>query len=113
MSGRLLAADARTVPLDASVPAGAEIVESEPTAGYAALAEVGEGAEVGVWEMTAGCARDVEQDEVFLVLDGHATLRFDDGEVVDLRPGALVQLRAGERTEWRVHETLRKLYVSH
>lgn len=115
MSGRLLAGDVGDVALETAIPAGEEIVEGDPAAAYRALGVFGGGggdAEVGVWEMTVGCARDVESDEIFVVLSGHATLRFADGETVDLRPGALVQLRAGERTEWRVHETLRKLYLS-
>lgn len=112
MSRRLLASDARTVPLTTLLPAGEEIVDGDPTARYTTITAFGGDSEVGVWEMTAGCARDVEGDEVFLVLGGHATLRFADGETIDLRPGALVRLHAGERTEWRVHETLRKLYLS-
>ena len=94
------------------MPAGRETVEGEPVAGFTTLGELGNGAEAGVWEMTVGCVRDVEADEVFVVLSGDATLRFADGETLDLRPGALVRLHAGDRTEWRVRETLRKLYVS-
>ena len=36
----------------------------------------------------------------------------DDGEQVELRPGSVVRLRAGERTTWVVHETIRKIYVA-
>ncbi|MDA8316322.1 MAG: cupin domain-containing protein [Actinomycetota bacterium] len=112
MSSRLLAADAGAVPLEVSIPAGTEVLEGDPTARYCAITDLGNGAEAGVWEMTAGCVRDVESDEIFVVLSGDATLRFDDGETIDLRPGVLVRLCAGDRTEWRVRDTLRKLYVS-
>jgi uncharacterized protein len=87
------------------------IVEGAPEAGSRALAAVA-GVEVGVWEMTPGTATDVESDEVFVVLSGSATVSFHDGELIHLRPGSVVRLRAGDRTTWVVHETLRKIYVA-
>lgn len=89
----------------------AEVVEGEPSAGSVALATVGE-VEVGVWRMTAGVATDVEVDEAFVVLSGSARIRFADGESIDVAAGDLVTLRAGERTEWTVRETLTKVYVA-
>lgn len=95
-----------TTPLDpATVVAGA------PAAGSRALAAVA-GVEVGVWEMSPGTATDVEVDEVFVVLSGAATVSFEDGESVELGPGSVVRLRAGEHTTWVVRETLRKIYVA-
>lgn len=88
-----------------------EVVAGAPAAGSIALATIGE-AEVGVWRMTAGVATDVEADEAFIVLSGRATIRFADDETVDVAAGDLVTLRAGERTEWTVHETLTKVYVA-
>jgi uncharacterized protein len=111
VSTRLLSSDLLNVPIETPIAAGKEVIEGFPTAGYTALAELGPNVEVGIWEITKGGAKDVEGDEVFFVLAGHATLVFDD-ETLDLRPGTLVRLRAGEHTEWRVHEPLRKLYMS-
>jgi uncharacterized cupin superfamily protein len=89
-----------------------EVVAGSPSAGLASLAEVG-GVSIGVWELSAGTVRDTEVDEVFIVLAGEATVRFlDSGEHVELRPGMVVRLSAGERTEWVVRSTLRKLYLS-
>lgn len=88
-----------------------QVVTGSPTTGFRALAAVA-GAEVGVWEMTAGTMTDVEVDEVFVVLSGSATVTFDDGEVIDLGPGTVTRLREGDRTTWTVHETLRKVYIS-
>ena len=67
--------------------------------------------EIGVWEMTPGTATDVETDEVFIVLAGAATVTFDDGEVLTLKPGSLCRLHEGQRTSWNVTETLRKVYL--
>lgn len=93
------------------VPPGTEVVAGTPTAAVAALGEVGD-VEVGIWEMTPGAARDVEAEELFVVVSGHATLTFDDGEVIDLRAGSVVRLGAGDRTTWVVHDTLRKVYLT-
>lgn len=78
----------------------------------AALVEGTVLAEVGLWEAGPGTDTDVEADEVFLVLGGRGTVRFEDGSEIDLRPGVLVRLHAGDRTTWVVSERLRKLYVA-
>lgn len=67
--------------------------------------------EIGVWEMTPGTATDVETDEVFVVLAGAATVTFDDGRVIALKPGSLCRLHEGQRSTWHVTETLRKVYL--
>lgn len=64
----------------------------------------------GVWEITPGVVRDVEADEVFLVVSGRATVEVEDGPTLELEPGVVGVLRAGDRAVWRVHETLRKVF---
>lgn len=104
MTGRrLLAADAGSVDLggradDPLTTAHLPVVDGGPT--------------LGLWEAGPGQDDDVEVDEVFVVLSGAGTVAFDDGDVVELRPGAVVRLRAGEKTTWDVTERLRKLYVA-
>jgi uncharacterized cupin superfamily protein len=68
--------------------------------------------EIGVWEAGPGSDIDVEADEVFLVLSGTGTLTFHDGSHIELNPGSLVRLHAGDRTTWEVTERLRKLYIT-
>lgn len=105
----------RVLDVDVAVPTTpldpATVVDGAPAAGSRALAAVA-GVEVGVWEMSPGAATDVEVDEVFVVLSGSASVSFEDGESVELGPGAVVRLRAGEHTTWVVRETLRKIYVA-
>lgn len=105
----------RVLDVDAAVPTTpldpATVVDGAPQAGSRALAAVA-GVEVGVWEMSPGAATDVEVDEVFVVLAGSASVSFEDGESVELGPGSVVRLRAGEHTTWVVYETLRKIYVA-
>jgi uncharacterized protein len=87
-------------------------VNGEPHTGVAALGEFG-GLQVGVWEMTPGVMRDVEAEELFLVLSGAATVEFDDGSPpLTLGAGDVVRLANGARTVWTVTETLRKVYLT-
>ena len=107
----VLAADARTLPLDGLPLADDDVVHGSPVARLRALDELG-GVEVGVWEITPGTVRDTEVDEVFVVLSGAGTVAFEDGEVLALAPGTAVRLRAGERTTWTVTSPLRKIWVA-
>ncbi|MBQ1445388.1 MAG: cupin domain-containing protein [Renibacterium sp.] len=71
------------------------------------------GVEFGIWEMTEGTASDTENDEVFLVISGSATIDFpQERRSLRVGPGDLVRLGAGTRTTWTVHEQLRKLYLT-
>ena len=54
---------------------------------------------------------DVEADEVFVVLAGRATVEVDGGPTLELGPGDVGILDAGDRTTWTVHETLRKVFL--
>lgn len=86
--------------------------QGHPRTGSATLGRFG-GLEVGVWEMTPGTLRDVESDEVFVVLAGAATVEFDDGTpALTLAPGDVARLADGTRTVWTVTETLRKVYLT-
>lgn len=91
---------------------------AEPVAGAPewAIVELGafKGVDVGVWECTPGSFADVEEDEVFVVLSGSATIDFVDPELpsVDVGPGDIVELTAGMSTVWHVHQTIRKVYLA-
>jgi uncharacterized protein len=91
------------------IPA-AETLNGFPTAGARVLHTIGS-AQVGIQELSPGMARDVECDEVFVVLSGRGSIEFHDGEVVPLTPGTMIRLREGDRTIWHIAETLRKVYV--
>lgn len=98
----------QTLPLEPLDPD--QVIEGKPAAGSIPLTTLAD-LEIGVWEMTPGVCTDVEADEVFVVLSGSATVKFDDGSAVELRPGSVVRLHEGEHTTWTVRETLRKIYV--
>ena len=89
-----------------------QVVDGHPRTGVGRLGRFGD-LEVGVWEMTPGVMRDVEADEVFVVLSGSAVVEFEDGaKQLTLSPGDVVYLAEGARTVWTVTETLRKVYLT-
>ena len=89
-----------------------QALEGGPHTGVGMLGRFGE-SEVGVWEMTPGAMRDVEADELFVVISGRAIVEFDDGTTpLSLSAGDVVRLAEGARTVWTVTETLRKVYLA-
>ena len=87
-----------------------DVLSGTPETAELSVTTVG-AAEGGIWEITPGTVKDVEKDEAFVVLSGEGTITFADGEVVELGPGSLVKLNAGEETTWEIRSTLRKVYV--
>ena len=105
--------DASTAALTHEPVPADQVVAGAPTTGHLVL-DASEGRTVGVWEMTPGAMRDVEADEVFVVLVGAATVEFEHPHAspIVLGPGSVVRLEAGTRTIWTVRQTLRKVYVT-
>ncbi|MEU4564004.1 cupin domain-containing protein [Actinoplanes sp. NPDC023936] len=93
-------------PADPSV-----IVSGTPTTGSVSVTGIS-GVEVGVWEMSSGAVRDVEAEEVFLLLSGHGVIELADGAKFEINAGDLVRLAAGTKTVWHVDEPLRKVYIT-
>lgn len=72
-----------------------------------------DGTSWGVWEMTPGVMRDVEHNEMCVIIKGEGVLtRVIDGisTAQILRPGIVLNLRVGEETLWEVTSALRKVY---
>jgi len=89
-----------------------QVVAGSPATAFTELGSFG-GLDVGVWEISPGVARDVEIDELFVVLSGDATVEFvDEGRSIDIGPGSVVRLAAGMSTTWTVRATLRKIYLA-
>ena len=106
-------ADAASVVLEHVPVEPEQVVAGTPTIGHLVLDDDG-GRMIGVWEMSVGAMRDVEADEVFVVLAGAATVEFEHPHAapIVLAPGSVVRLESGMRTIWTVRQTLRKVYVA-
>lgn len=109
-SDRVLTPDALGAPLTPGHLQPSDVVAGDPSTAALDLLST-QGVDIGLWELTPGTVTDVEVDEVFVVLSGKGQVRFDDGDVIELAPGAIIRLRAGERTTWTITETLRKVYI--
>lgn len=89
----------------------AQVVSGTPTTAYAVLDVSPDGrVERGIWEHTPGISTDVEADELFVVISGRARVEVEGGEPLHLSPGTVGILRAGAKTTWTVHETIRKVF---
>jgi uncharacterized cupin superfamily protein len=100
--------DAAGLALEHEAVASDQVVEGEPATGLWEADNTW-----GVWEMTPGAMWDIEVDELFVVISGSGTLeRVIDGDTVvqALQPGVACRLVEGEKTVWRVNNTLRKVY---
>jgi uncharacterized protein len=89
----------------------AQILAGSPETSGAVLWESTDGRIVrGVWRCTVGTVTDVEQDELFVVLEGRATIEVEGGRTLQVAPGSVCVLERGARTTWTVHESLLKAY---
>ena len=104
-SERLISSDLRFVEVQRTDPPDLLATGSQTLTTYRGL-------ELGLWEAGPGTDTDVEVHEIFLVLEGEGTVEFVDGSAIELRPGVLVKLFAGDHTRWVVHQRIRKLYLA-
>jgi uncharacterized cupin superfamily protein len=105
------AAQATSIAIDLDPVSTEQVVSGSPESGSVVLHDF-DGHEVGVWEHTVGVSTDVEASEVFVVLFGRAIVEFGDGRTMELGPGTVGRLAEGQKTVWRVMETLRKVYIA-
>ena len=64
----------------------------------------------GIWKCTVGTVRDVEEDEMFTVLEGRATVVIENGPTLELSPGVMGEFKKGDKTVWTIHENLLKTF---
>jgi hypothetical protein len=94
-------------PLDAD-----QIVAGNPEVSHRLISESGDKRILrGVWQITPGVVTDTEDDEMFVVVFGSATIELLDADrTLEVGPGDVCVFAEGERTRWTVHQTLRKVY---
>ncbi|MBV6761050.1 cupin domain-containing protein [Rhodococcus opacus] len=66
---------------------------------------------LGVWEAEPGLHRDYSGPESVYILQGRATITGSSGQTVEIGPGDFVVVDAGEKMDWEIHETIRKIFV--
>lgn len=85
-------------------------ISGSPTAGAHELFATDK-VTVGVWEHSVGESRDVEAEEVFVVLSGKGRVFVEGGPVLELAPGVVGKLLPGAVTRWEIDEPIRKIYI--
>jgi uncharacterized cupin superfamily protein len=109
--GTTFMVDVMSLELEPEALDPSQVVAGAPTLGNRTLFESDDGRVIrGVWECTPGICKDVEQDELFVVVAGHASVVVEGGPTLLLAPGVAGILERGARTVWTVTETLRKVY---
>lgn len=108
---RAFAVHALDVPLVPGELDASQIVLGSPEVTEVVLASASDERVVrGLWRITEGTVTDVEQDEMFVVLEGRATIEVEGGPTLEVGPGDVCVLTRGDRTTWTVHEALRKVF---
>jgi len=99
------------VPLEPGELDPASILAGSPEVTETVLWESPDGRIVrGIWRITQGTVTDTEQDELFVVIEGRATIEVTDGPTIEVGPGDVCILERGARTTWTIHEPLRKVF---
>jgi uncharacterized cupin superfamily protein len=99
------------VPLEPGALDPASIVAGSPEVSEAVLWSSPDGTILrGIWRITEGVVTDVEEDELFVVLEDRATIEVAGGPTLEVGPGDLAVLAKGSRTTWTIHEPLRKIF---
>ncbi len=93
-----------------------QLVNGSPQTGWKLLASL-PNLDIGVWEHSPGTSTDTEDEEVFVVLSGRATVLVRDQQGMEVARhefsgGDVGILEEGALTTWIVHETLRKVFVA-
>jgi uncharacterized cupin superfamily protein len=65
----------------------------------------------GVWQAAPGTHANLPGQETVVILSGSATVTGEGGDSVEVGEGDLVFIEPGEVATWKVHETLRKVFV--
>jgi uncharacterized cupin superfamily protein len=66
---------------------------------------------LGVWEAEPGTHSEYLGPETVYILQGRATITGGSGQAVEVTAGDFVVIDAGEKMDWEVHETIRKIFV--
>ena len=93
-----------------ALTAATEPDESSPLTALASLDEVGT-LSTGVWTHDVGTSDGDFGAEVFVVLSGRGTVTDQHGGRIDLAPGVIGVLDAGDLTHWEITEPLRKVWI--
>ncbi len=102
--------------LDLEAVPNEQVLDGSPVTGWKLLASL-PNVEAGIWEHSPGSSTDTEEEEVFVVLSGRATVVVRDEQGIELErhefsSGDVGILSEGTLTTWIVQETFRKVFIA-
>ena len=87
----------------------------EETGGLVHLLRADETVQAGLWKPGAVAGKvfevKLDADETLLVLAGSGRLQVDGGPPFELKPGDMISLQKGTRTQWVVDAAFREFWV--
>jgi uncharacterized cupin superfamily protein len=88
------------------------LIAGRPDASGCVLSQSPDGRTMrGIWASTPGTFRwHWTSDETVTVVQGRATVRMNDGRLVELAPGDMAFFEAGQSSTWTIHESFRKSF---
>jgi uncharacterized cupin superfamily protein len=85
------------------------------TGGLVHLLRADEAVQAGLWKPGAVAGRVIDvvlvANETLLVLEGSGRLQVDGGPPFELKPGDMISLQKGTRTQWVVDAAFREFWV--
>jgi uncharacterized cupin superfamily protein len=90
------------------------VLEGDPQASAVLLWRSADGKQAnGIWECTPGTFNWVHTDETATLVAGRVTVTPEGGEPIEIQAGDVVFFPEGTKTQWQVHETVRKAFHLH
>ena len=86
-----------------------QVIEGNPQVSCLVLSDDGRIVR-GIWKCTRGIVTDVEQDEMFTVIEGRATVSIEGGPTLEISPGYVGLFERGAKTRWTIQEDVLKTF---
>ena len=100
-----------TLNQDSFDPPKSCIVEGSPEVFSSILSTSADGKILrGIWKCTVGVVTDIEEDEMFTIIEGRAKVEVEGGPVMELSPGTVGFFTKGARTTWTIYEDILKTF---
>jgi uncharacterized protein len=90
-------------------PPKSQILAGSPRVFYKILNEQGNIVR-GVWKCTVGTVTDIEEDEMFTIIEGKGSVSIEGGPTLQLSPGTVGFFQKGAKTTWVIEEDILKTY---
>jgi uncharacterized cupin superfamily protein len=90
------------------------VIEGDPEGTAVILWKSEDGKQcMGIWECTPGLFNWTHTDETATIVKGRVTVSLEGGKTLELAAGDVAFFPEGTKSQWHVHETVRKSFHLH